>query len=304
MVPLDLDGSPLRAHSSQSPSQDDNLAPSRRAAGTGRRRGDQSFPAVSTKRAPNDKSNHTPRAKPSKAIFSSIRSELVATRSELERFRSDATKFAERYRFLKRDLEEANEAIRSRDKQIEDLKRERDLAMADCESCRSARDLTPDNDLDIFEGHSFSDRYSYSVVVGVPGKETPEGSGQDGLGEFDLEKVLSAERSIPPTLPTDVVANAVAEAFTRHPSRRDQHQPESFQHKLPHQRANVVRARPKKTSAPVLEPDHRHSDDHNEENINDIRGEGSGSDNCVNVDSGNHNGPYSTKTVSYITCCR
>jgi hypothetical protein len=52
---------------------------------------------------------------------------LLPGRSELERYRSDATKLAERYRAL----EEANEALRSPDKQIDDFKRERDFAMAD-----------------------------------------------------------------------------------------------------------------------------------------------------------------------------
>jgi hypothetical protein len=131
-----------RAHSLPSlPSQSDNLARGRAAAR--KRRGDQSSPSVSTERPPNDKSNHSPqssRVEPSNAIFASIRSELVTTRSELERYRSDATKLAERYRALERALEEANEALRSRDKQIEDLKRERDFAMADRKSRHPARD--------------------------------------------------------------------------------------------------------------------------------------------------------------------
>jgi hypothetical protein len=138
-----LDTTPPRANSLPSlPSQSDNLARGRAAAR--RRRGDQSSPSVSTERSPNDKSNHSPqssRAEPSNAIFASIRSELVATRTELERYRSDTTKLAERYRALERTLEEANEALRSRDKQIEDLKRERDFAMADRKSRRSVRDL-------------------------------------------------------------------------------------------------------------------------------------------------------------------
>ena len=137
------DSAPPRAHSLPSlPSQSDNLARGRAAAR--KRRGDQSSPSVSTERSPNDKSNHSPqssRVEPSNAIFASIRSELVATRSELERYRSDATKLAEKYRALERAFEEANEALRSRDKQIEDLKRERDFAMADRKSRRSVRDL-------------------------------------------------------------------------------------------------------------------------------------------------------------------
>lgn len=134
---------PPRAHSLPSlPSQSDNLARGRAAAR--KRRGDQSSPSVSTERSPNDKSNHSPqssRVEPSNAIFASVRSELGATRSELERYRSDAIILAEKYRTLERALEEANEALRSRDKQIEDLKRERDFAMADRKSRRSIRDL-------------------------------------------------------------------------------------------------------------------------------------------------------------------
>lgn len=139
-----LNSAPPRANSLPSlPSHSDNLARGR-AAARKRRGGDQSSPSVSSERSPNDKSNHSPqssRAEPSNAIFASIRSELAATRSELERYRSDATKLAERYRALERTLEEANEALRSRDKQIEDLKRERDFAMADRKSRRSVRDL-------------------------------------------------------------------------------------------------------------------------------------------------------------------
>jgi hypothetical protein len=261
-------------------------------------------------------------------------------------------------RRLVRDLEEANEALRSRDKQIENLRRERDFAMADRNSPRSVRDLPPDNHVDAFEGDSFNDRHPIIIVEeeGGPGKEKPDGAGKDG--EFDAEKVLRNndlnERSIlitealhsptppiqrrllespptltnanadmaplpnvtplaipdiptqvpapPPTLSTDVVAKAAAAAFP--PYRHDEHQ--SFQPKQRRQRANVVRARPKKTDIPVSEPDHRLMDDHNEENINNIHGEGF--DNCpwdpVNIDNGNHNGPRLIKTVSYITCRR
>jgi hypothetical protein len=139
-----LENAPSRAHSLPAhPSQSDKLARGRAAAR--KRRGDQSSPSVSTERcSPNDKSNHSPqssRVEPSNAIFASIRSELDATRSELERYRSDATKLGGKYRALERELEVANEALRSRDKQIEDLKRERDFAMADRKSRRSIRDL-------------------------------------------------------------------------------------------------------------------------------------------------------------------
>jgi hypothetical protein len=138
-----LDGTLPRAHSLPAlPSQSDNLARGRGAAR--KRRGDQSSPSVSTERSPNDKSNHSPqssRVESSNAIFASIRSELDATRSELARYRSDATKLGEKYRALERALEEANDAVRSRDKQIEDLKRERDFAMADRKPRRSIRDL-------------------------------------------------------------------------------------------------------------------------------------------------------------------
>jgi hypothetical protein len=106
----------------------------------------------------------------------------------------------------------------------------------------------------------------------------------------------------PPTLSTNVVANAAAAALT--PYRHGQHQ--SFQPKQRRQRANIVRASPKKTDIPVSEPDHRLMDDHNEENVNNINGEGF--DNFpwdpVNFDNENHDGPRSIKTVSYITCCR
>jgi len=124
------------------PSQSDNLARGR-AAGR-RRRGDQSSPSVSTERSPNDKSNHSPqssRVEPSNAVLASLRSELDATRAELARYRSDATKLAERHRVLERALQEAKENLRSRDKQLEELRRERDLAIADRKSRRSIRDL-------------------------------------------------------------------------------------------------------------------------------------------------------------------
>src|SRR6266478_5161360 len=143
LLSSDRDSSLPRAHSLPAlPSHSDNLARGRAAAR--RRRGDQSSPSVSTERSPNDKSNHSPqssRVEPSNAILASIRNELDATRLELERYRSDATKLAEKYRALERVLEGANEALRSRDKQIEDLKRERDFAMADRKSRRSIRDL-------------------------------------------------------------------------------------------------------------------------------------------------------------------
>ena len=134
-----LDNTLPRAHSLPAlPSQSDNLARGRAAAR--KRRGDQSSPSVSTERCPNDKSNHSPqssRVESSNAVFASIRSELDATRSELARYRSDATRLAEKYSALERALQEANDALRSRDKQIEDLKRERDFAMADRKSRRS-----------------------------------------------------------------------------------------------------------------------------------------------------------------------
>lgn len=124
------------------PSQSDNLARGRAAAR--RRRGDQSSPSVSTERSPTDKPNQSPqssRSEPSNAVLASLRSELGATRAELARFRSDATRLAERQRALERALQEARDALRSRDKQIEDLKRERDLAMADRKSRPPVRDL-------------------------------------------------------------------------------------------------------------------------------------------------------------------
>lgn len=124
------------------PSHSDNLARGRGAAR--RRRGDQSSPSVSTERPPNDKPNHLPqpsRVEPSNAILASLRSELDATRSENERYRSDAIKLADKYRILERALQEARDALRSRDKQIEDLKRERDFAMAERKSRASIRDL-------------------------------------------------------------------------------------------------------------------------------------------------------------------
>lgn len=124
------------------PSHSDNLARGRAAAR--RRRGDQSSPSVSTERSPNEKPNHSPqpsRIEPSNAILASIRSELDATRSELARYRSDATKLAEKYRVVERSLQDANDALRSRHREIEVLKRERDLAMADRKSRGPIRDL-------------------------------------------------------------------------------------------------------------------------------------------------------------------
>ncbi|KAI9512088.1 hypothetical protein F5148DRAFT_1166124 [Russula earlei] len=138
-----VDDSLPRVHGLPSlPSQSDILARGRAAAR--RRRGDHSSPSVSTERSPNDKPSHSPhppRLEHSNAILASIRSELDATRSELARSRSDAAKLAEKYRVLERALEEANNALRSRDKHIEDLKRERDYAMADRKSRPAIRDL-------------------------------------------------------------------------------------------------------------------------------------------------------------------
>jgi len=132
-----------RAHSLPTlPSQSDNLARGRAAAR--RRRGDQSSPSVSTERSPNGKSNHSPqssRVEPSNAVLASLRSELDATRAALARYRSDATKLAEKHRVLEHALQEAKETLRSRDKQIADLTRERDLAIADRKSRRPIRDL-------------------------------------------------------------------------------------------------------------------------------------------------------------------
>jgi len=210
---------------------------------------------------------------------------------------------------------------------------------------RISPDYSPDNDVDVFEGYSFNDRHSIVTVEeeGVPGKDEPEGAGQDG--EFDAEKVLGSNDltqwtipisealqspipptlrrlpepppthtnvdmvplpnvallaipdiptrvpASPPTLPTDRVAIAAPEAFARH-HHRDQHQ--SFKPELLHQRANVIRTRQKKTVVPVS--------DHNEEDVENNCEDGF--DNCswnsVNVDhdTGNHNGPGSTKTLS------
>ena len=270
-------------------------------------------------------------------------------RWKLERYRSDSTKLAIVYRTLVRDLEEAKGALRSRDKQIEELKRERDR--------RFIRDLSHDKHVDVFEEASFNDRHPIIIVEneGVPGKEKPEGAGQ--VGEFDPEKVLGnndlTEGSIlitealrwsippiefeaPPTptntelaplgplpnatplpisdtpaqpkivpspiISTNAVANAAAAAFA--PYRHGQHQ--FFQPKQRRQRANVVRAGPKKTGTPVSGPvsDLPLMDDHNEENVNNIHEE-EGFDNCpwdpVNIDdNGNHGGPRSTKSVSWL----
>lgn len=55
------------------------------------------------------------------------------------------------------------------------------------------------------------------------------------------------------------------------------------------------------TVVSVSEPDHRLTDDHNEEDVDNISGEGFDycPGNFVDVDSGNQNGPRSIKTVSY-----
>ncbi|KAF8263877.1 hypothetical protein EI94DRAFT_1806530 [Lactarius quietus] len=141
-----IDGTRQRAHTLPPPShQSDNLARGRAAARRRRVAGDQSSPSVSTERPSNAKPTHSPqpsRVEPSNAILASLRSELDATHSELTRCQSDATKLAEKYRTMERALQEARDAIRSRDKQIEDLKRERDFAMADRRSRGPARDLT------------------------------------------------------------------------------------------------------------------------------------------------------------------
>ncbi|KAI0303782.1 hypothetical protein B0F90DRAFT_1709005 [Multifurca ochricompacta] len=138
-----LDGTPSRVHSLPPLfSQSDNLARGRAAAR--RRRGDQSSPSVSTERSSIGKPNHSPqpsRVEPSNAILASVRSELDATRIELARCQSDSTKLAEKYRILERVLQDAKDALRSRDKQIEDLKRERDFAMADRRSRGPVRDF-------------------------------------------------------------------------------------------------------------------------------------------------------------------
>lgn len=139
-----VDGTPRRAHTlPPPPSQSDNLARGR-AAARRRRGGDQSSPSVSTERSSNGKPNHSPqpsRVEPSNAILASVRSELDATRAEFTRCQSDATKLAEKYRILERALQDAKDALRSRDKQIEDLKRERDFAMADRRSRGPVRDF-------------------------------------------------------------------------------------------------------------------------------------------------------------------
>ena len=133
-----------RAHTLPPPSsQSDNLARGR-AAARRRRAGDQSSPSVSTERPSIGKPTHSPQAsrvEPSNAILASLRSELDATRSELTRCQSDATKLAEKYRTMERALHDAKDALRSRDKQIEDLKRERDFAMSNRRSRGSVRDF-------------------------------------------------------------------------------------------------------------------------------------------------------------------
>ncbi|KAI9461660.1 hypothetical protein BJY52DRAFT_1259332 [Lactarius psammicola] len=144
LISSSKDGTLQRAHSlPPPPSQSDNLARGR-AAARRRRGGDQSSPSVSTERSSIGKPNHSPqpsRVEPSNAIVASVRSELDATRSELTRCQSDAIKLAEKYRILERALQDAKDALRSRDKQIEDLKRERDFAMADRRSRGPVRDF-------------------------------------------------------------------------------------------------------------------------------------------------------------------
>ncbi|KAH9178227.1 hypothetical protein EDB89DRAFT_1843711 [Lactarius sanguifluus] len=139
-----IDGTPHRAHSLPPPPSQSDILARGRAAARRRRGGDQSSPSVSTERSSIGKPNHSPqssRVEPSNAIVASLRSELDATRSELTRFQSDATKLAEKYRILERVLQDAKDALRSRDKQIEDLKRERDFAMADRRSRGPVRDF-------------------------------------------------------------------------------------------------------------------------------------------------------------------
>ena len=144
-----IDGTLQRAHTLPPPSsQSDNLARGRAAArrrrGGAAAAGDQSSPSVSTERSPNGKPTHSPqpsRVEPSNVILASLRSELDATRAELTRCQSDATKLAEKYRTMERALQDAKDAVRSRDKQIEDLKRERDFAMGSRRSRGSVRDF-------------------------------------------------------------------------------------------------------------------------------------------------------------------
>ena len=126
-------------------SQSDDLARGRAAARRRRGGGDQSSPSVSTERSSTAKPTHSPqssRVEPSNAIVASLRSELDATRAELTRCQSDATKLAEKYRSMEHALHDAKDALRSRDKQIEDLKRERDFAMTNNRRSRgSVRDF-------------------------------------------------------------------------------------------------------------------------------------------------------------------
>ncbi|KAI0264454.1 hypothetical protein BC834DRAFT_883198 [Gloeopeniophorella convolvens] len=138
-----IDGTFSRAQNPPPPpSQSDNLARGRAAAR--RRRGDQSSPSVSAERPSNGKSTNSPqpsRVEASTAILASVRSELDATRAELSRCQSDAAKLAEKYRILERVLQDAKDALRSRDRQIDDLKRERDIAVAERRSRGQVRDF-------------------------------------------------------------------------------------------------------------------------------------------------------------------
>src|ERR1700761_8772773 len=119
-----IDGTLQRANTLPPPSsQSDNLARGRAAARRRRGGGDQSSPSVSTERSSTAKPTHSPqssRVEPSNAIVASLRSELDATRAELTRCQSDATKLAEKYRSMEHALHDAKDAVRSRDKKIED----------------------------------------------------------------------------------------------------------------------------------------------------------------------------------------
>ncbi|TFY76404.1 hypothetical protein EWM64_g7607 [Hericium alpestre] len=86
--------------------------------------------------------NNSPQARPEPpaSVIASVRSELEITRNELSRSQADAVKLAERCRMLDRMLKETTEALRTREKEVDDLKKEKEQLVADHQSRGQSHD--------------------------------------------------------------------------------------------------------------------------------------------------------------------
>ncbi|KAI0316058.1 hypothetical protein OF83DRAFT_298888 [Amylostereum chailletii] len=122
-----------------SPPRPDKLT---RGRATRRRRGDADSP--SAERTP---PQSRPLPDPPTSVLASVRNELEATQAELSRSQLDYAKLADRCKLLERAVREASDLILTREREIDDLKKDRERLIADrARADRDARLKAPDRD--------------------------------------------------------------------------------------------------------------------------------------------------------------